>query len=221
MKRIEKYFNDSLGFSESKNTAIELLKETIAFLDEFHIDYFLISGTLLGLIRHNDFIPWDDDIDLIVDSSIVEKLPLIMKKYDHKINFIKKDTVIKTCFPDKEKKLDYKYWTNHLLKKNTFYFWPFIDLFIYKKDVYNIDFFGKKWDNKAFFPIQKVLFNNILVSIPNNPDIFLINNYGSDFMTKLVSSSWDHKKEKPVYGKVTCTMEEYKKYKFNMDDKKQ
>jgi hypothetical protein len=171
-KQIDKYFNDSLGFSKAKNIAIALLKETIAFLDEFDIDYFLISGTLLGLVRHNDFIPWDDDIDLIVDSSIVEKLPLIMKKYDNKINFIKKDTIIKTCFPDKVEKLNFKYWTNHLLKKDTSYFWPFIDLFIYKKDERNMEFFGKKWENNAFFPKQKVLFNNILVSIPNNPDIF-------------------------------------------------
>ena len=213
-KEIHKYFSDDLGFSKSKSTAINLLKETIAFLDEFGIDYFLISGTLLGLVRHNDFIPWDDDIDLLVDSSIVEKLPLIMKKYDHKINFIKKDTVIKTCFPDKDINLNYKYWTNYLLKKNTFYYWPFIDLFIYKKDVYNIDFFAKKWDIKAFFPIKKVLFNNITVSIPNNPDIFLSKNYSPDYMTKLVSSSWNHKKEINIPKKITCTMEEYKKYKL-------
>ena len=52
---VNKYFNDSLGFSEHKQTAIDLLSITTKILDEFNIEYFLISGTLLGYIRHNDF----------------------------------------------------------------------------------------------------------------------------------------------------------------------
>ena len=52
---IDKYFNKSLGFDEHKETAVDLLKIATSILDEFEIDYFLISGTLLGYVRHNDF----------------------------------------------------------------------------------------------------------------------------------------------------------------------
>lgn len=37
------------------------------------IRYFLFGGTLLGAIRHNDIIPWDDDVDVVMIRSEYEK----------------------------------------------------------------------------------------------------------------------------------------------------
>ena len=42
----------------------ELLKYADRVLTEHGIDYWISCGTLLGAIRHNGFIPWDDDIDV-------------------------------------------------------------------------------------------------------------------------------------------------------------
>ena len=43
---------------------VQVLKKFDVFCKKNDIKYFLYAGTMLGAVRHNGFIPWDDDIDV-------------------------------------------------------------------------------------------------------------------------------------------------------------
>ena len=56
MKKIE--------LAELKKIQLQILRYFDEFCKKNNISYWLDCGTLLGAIRHNGYIPWDDDIDV-------------------------------------------------------------------------------------------------------------------------------------------------------------
>lgn len=65
--------SDKYGTSQRQVELLEMLKDVDVFFKNNGIVYSLCAGTLLGAIRHNGFIPWDDDVDIMVDRENFEK----------------------------------------------------------------------------------------------------------------------------------------------------
>ena len=100
--------------TELQERLVDMLQWFHKLCEKNHLRYYIIAGTMLGAIRHQGFIPWDDDIDVGIPRSDYEKLKdiisckqddnyvieypnmntdypyLIAKVYDTKTTFIEK-----------------------------------------------------------------------------------------------------------------------------------
>lgn len=77
MKLTDANCGEKIELAEAKAAMVKML-ETLADICEANgLRYYLDGGTLIGAARHKGFIPWDDDIDVMMPKPDVEKLKKI------------------------------------------------------------------------------------------------------------------------------------------------
>jgi lipopolysaccharide cholinephosphotransferase len=57
---------NELTLREIQKSSLDILKEVDFICKKLNLDYFIMYGTLIGAIRHKGFIPWDDDLDIMM-----------------------------------------------------------------------------------------------------------------------------------------------------------
>jgi hypothetical protein len=67
---------------------MQLMINVQLILHQSKIKYFLTKGTLIGVLRHHDVIPWDTDIDLFIPSSATSKILQSFRQLDLSLNKI-------------------------------------------------------------------------------------------------------------------------------------
>jgi phosphorylcholine metabolism protein LicD len=65
--------------------ALKMLKEVTDLLDENNIPYWLEGGTLLGVVRENRLLPWDNDMDISIKEEYYDKLLDIVKQLKYMV----------------------------------------------------------------------------------------------------------------------------------------
>lgn len=71
------------------SVCLKIIEEFVKICDEEKLTYYLSGGTLLGAVRHNGFIPWDDDADFSMPRDDYEKfLKIAPRKLSRKYKLV-------------------------------------------------------------------------------------------------------------------------------------
>lgn len=72
--------------NELRQIQVNILSAVADFCDRESLNYFLGYGSLIGAIRHHGYIPWDDDIDIIMPRPDYD---VFIKKFNNDSDVIK------------------------------------------------------------------------------------------------------------------------------------
>lgn len=72
-----------MNLKEKQKECIYLLNDFDNFCKKNNLSYFLFYGSLLGAIRHKGFIPWDDDIDVVMSQNDFLRFVNLSKKFNN------------------------------------------------------------------------------------------------------------------------------------------
>ncbi|GFI44012.1 hypothetical protein IMSAGC018_01691 [Lachnospiraceae bacterium] len=97
---------DSEILKRLQHVQLEILEKFIIICEKYNLDYIMLGGSGIGVVRHQGFIPWDDDIDVampradynrfleVIDREIGEEYkiltPLVDKNYACNVTHLQK-----------------------------------------------------------------------------------------------------------------------------------
>ena len=169
-----KKVNNAVGdFRKHQLDNVQFLKKIIKLLNNNKIDYWLDCGTLLGAVRNNGFVPWDDDIDIGCFFKDYKKIIQILEEaFPHNKYRNKQDNNIQIYDGD-----------------------CMIDIFIYKpvkevkkairceqfmNDTHELSpHYSRAFPEELLKPFKMAEYEGDLYNIPNDFDNYLMSRYGN------------------------------------------
>lgn len=104
-----KHKTDYLSTEELHSALLTILVEFDRICRKHDLKYSLCYGTLLGAVRHKGFIPWDDDVDVIMPRPDYEKFYLLAHQGELSEHFMLSEDRGKKAFYPFCKLLDDRY----------------------------------------------------------------------------------------------------------------
>ncbi len=202
------YYSNQFGGSKNldyytpihiKNQLINFFERVLVIFKEFNIHYVATDGTLLGAVRHQDIIPWDDDIDIEVNESQLDIL--FSDEFKKKLSLENMEII--THYTNKQnnkpgliKIFDKDGISNNVVKSK----FPFIDIWIniFDNEKYEtnygsiypnwISYFNKdEFENRI-----DLKFGKLTIKGPSDPEKHLDRKYGNNWKTEGYVACDDH-----------------------------
>ena len=119
MKRISYYLNELARNSDFfyelkpeekdklKKVLLEMFKDIQSVCDKYDIEIMLAGGSCLGAVRHQGYIPWDDDFDMMMSRDNYDKFISVFDKElsdKYELSVPRRQTECKTLFMQMIKK---------------------------------------------------------------------------------------------------------------------
>ena len=208
---VETYFQPSMN-KEDKAILMNTLKVFVKTIEARNLTYLMYSGTLIGSYRHHGPIPWDDDVDLILNASQKAEVQAALSTLRPSYDFYDGDNV------DLSGTTQWKFFSNSLEQIiHKPFKWPYLDIFFFRENETHI------WDEvprfkksyvyakSEIFPIITRPFGEMMLNAPCQTRSVLSRNYHIELCR---SRQFSHALEVPLFTfstkDIPCTrLEDY------------
>lgn len=218
----EKCFNN-IWSEKDRKIMYNLVKDVTFCLESQRVRHFAVFGTLLGVMRHNDVIPHDDDVDIAYFESDKENLQKALKQMQQfDIDYTKPR---ENLIGGEYLRVFYKNTTKLPYNLGEF---PYIDIFESRsvskdtngdekntnrneknndnnQNIFIYPSAKKSFDSKSLLPLTKRKFGPLMIFTPKDPFIHLDSEFGKDrysekgYMKLIVGSNFNHFLQIPCF----------------------
>ena len=193
---VESYFKPVLD-DRNKALMMETLAAFAGAMQAANVTFMMYGGTLIGAYRHHGPIPWDDDVDVIVNASQKEIARSALMGMEPRYR----------VYTDTDGPTSHAQWKFHKTDLPKFlhkpFKWPYIDIFFFQENATHI------WDEVAkysraysfeksdIFPLYPRMFGSMVLPAPCDTQKILAQNYHVDLCR---SRQFSHMMELPMFS---------------------
>lgn len=211
--------NDIVNLKEGQRKMTNMLREFDRICRKYNLKYWCIGGTLIGVLRHKGWIPWDGDIDIA----------MLEKDYDKFKKIVQTELPKEMWFQSSDNDKNYKSKLMKIRDLNSCYIeytnnggkqWHNglqLDIFLYNKKGKNLICTNPTSKETTInfiydtvFPLKEKTFEDIIVYIPNKYVEYTKKAWG-EYPPKLLEISKRYPHEGKMDGFKTCNFH-YDKY---------